>query len=154
MLSPAFGKLAFMDANTELDEDPGFGARLAAALEAAKKTRRELADHLLISVQAVGQAINGGRFSAANAAKAARFLGVNWYWLATGEESPAPTEGVHLTDKERDVLHKVLQDSQVASPVVVTAKKRKGGGGSALRKRSSQKAKQPRKRKDDDAPGA
>ncbi len=67
-----------------------FGDRLETALNLAKKGRKALADHLGISVQAVGQTVRGetASFNAINTAKAARFLGVNWYWLATGEEEP------------------------------------------------------------------
>lgn len=92
-----------------------FGERLEAALEHAKKDRKELAEHLHISVQAVGQAINKGKFSARNTAKAARFCGVNWYWLATGEESMALTEGVKLTEDDRQVFRKVLDAAEPAT---------------------------------------
>ncbi len=70
-----------------------FGARITTALALAKLDRKALATHLGVSVQAVGQAIRGGRFSAENTARAARFLGVNWFWLATGEESAEVEDG-------------------------------------------------------------
>lgn len=67
-----------------------FGDRLNTALTIARKTRRELAEHLGISEQAVGQVINGQTISlsAENAARAARLLECSAYWLATGEEGP------------------------------------------------------------------
>lgn len=70
-----------------------YGERLREALEAAKKSRAELAAVLRspdgrvgISPSAIGQVIKGTSkaFSAENSAHAARFLGVNHYWLATG----------------------------------------------------------------------
>lgn len=64
-----------------------FGDRISAALDFSKKDRRELAAHLGVSEQAVGQVINGHTkaMSAYNAARAARFLGVSFYWLCTGQ---------------------------------------------------------------------
>lgn len=64
-----------------------FGARISAALAHAKRDRQELAAHLGVSEQAVGQVINGHTkaMSAYNAARAARFLGVSFYWLCTGQ---------------------------------------------------------------------
>lgn len=70
-----------------------FGERLQTALEAANKSRADLAAVLRgptgkpgVSVSAVGQVINGvsRAMSAENSALAARFLGVNHHWLATG----------------------------------------------------------------------
>lgn len=114
IVSTLFCNLPFMD----------FGDRLQTALDLAKKDRRALAEHLGISVQAVGQTVTGKtkNFTAANTARAARFLGVNWYWLATGEETPAVADGVKLTSEERGVLERVLKsatpigDKDVARP--------------------------------------
>lgn len=69
-----------------------YGKRLEEALRLAGKDRGALASELGISVQAVGQVITGGRsgtqaFTAENSARAARFLRVDGYWLATGEGS-------------------------------------------------------------------
>lgn len=85
MLSETTCKLAFMN----------YGERLQLALELARKDRNALGKELGISVQAIGQAIRGGRtgtqmFNAENSAKAARFLSVDHYWLATGEGEPRP----------------------------------------------------------------
>ena len=67
-----------------------YGKRLEEALRLAGKDRPALAAALDISVQAVGQVITGGRsgnqtFTAENSARAARFLKVDHFWLATGE---------------------------------------------------------------------
>lgn len=77
-------------------EQPLFGRRLARALGRAKKSRKELAKELGVSVQSIGQVINGPTIAmtADNSARSARFLGVSGFWLATGEgemiESMAP----------------------------------------------------------------
>lgn len=67
-----------------------YGERLKNALVISGKSRRELAAELKISVQAIGQTINGGTtaFTAENHERAVRFLRVNGYWLATGEGNP------------------------------------------------------------------
>jgi transcriptional regulator with XRE-family HTH domain len=69
-----------------------YGKRLAHALEVARKDRAALAEHLKISVQAIGAVLNGksSAFTAENSAKAARWLRVDHYWLATGEGEPRP----------------------------------------------------------------
>lgn len=80
-----------------------FGNRLQTALGAANKTRAGLAKVLRssdgsmgVSASAVGQVINGqsGAMNAENTLRAARFLSVSAYWLATGEgqmrETPQP----------------------------------------------------------------
>lgn len=86
-----------------------YGKRLEKALEMAGKDRQALAAALGISPQAVGQVITGGRsgvqaFTAENSARAAKFLGVNHFWLATGEGS-AQLEGsdwpFQFVDRER-----------------------------------------------------
>lgn len=73
-----------------------YAERLARAMELARLTGRDarakLATALGISVQAVGQALNGkSKFSAETSARAARFLKVDHFWLATGEGEPRPT---------------------------------------------------------------
>lgn len=67
-----------------------FGPRLEEALKIAKKDRQELADAIGISVQALSQLIIGKSKSATaeNTAKAAKFLGVDFFWLATGQGKP------------------------------------------------------------------
>lgn len=70
----------------------GYKERLAHAIELAKSDRQALAVGLGISAQAVGQALGGATkaLTAENNAKAARVLGVDAYWLATGEGEPRP----------------------------------------------------------------
>lgn len=60
--------------------------RLLKATAAAKKTRTELANSLGITVQAIGSVLNGNtkELTAANNAKAAKFLGCDPDWLALG----------------------------------------------------------------------
>lgn len=83
-----------------------YGERLKEALELAGKDRPALATALGISVQAIGQVIKGHTqaFTAENNAKAARFLKVDSYWLATGE-GVAKLQGADwpfgLIDRER-----------------------------------------------------
>lgn len=71
-----------------------FADRLARALEASGKSRGDLArvlrsskGSLGISDSAIGQLLDGSSKSmtAENCARAARFLEVNHYWLATGD---------------------------------------------------------------------
>lgn len=66
-----------------------YGSRLEQALQLAGRERIELANAIDVSVQAIGQVIAGKTkaLTAENSAKAARFLGVDAYWLATGEGS-------------------------------------------------------------------
>lgn len=79
-----------------------FADRLTEALKTSGKSRADLAKRLYsdtkqavgVSVQAVGQALDGTTksFSANNTARAARFLGVDFYWLATGEGVARPAD--------------------------------------------------------------
>lgn len=83
-----------MDANI-FTSDPvplgmTYGNRLDKALEAAGKTRKELASAIGCSPQILGMVITGAgkaeRFlSVQNHAEAARFLRIDSYWLATGK---------------------------------------------------------------------
>lgn len=67
-----------------------YGERLGKAMELAGKDRSQLAVALGVSSQAVGQVIRGdtSALTAANNARAARFLEVDAFWLATGEGEP------------------------------------------------------------------
>lgn len=73
-----------------------YGLRLKQAMKLAQLPEREgrakLAEALSISVQAVGMVINGKTkaFAAEQSARAARFLEVDHFWLATGEGEPRP----------------------------------------------------------------
>lgn len=64
-----------------------FGERLTAAMQHAGASRKELADELGISVQAIGDVIKGKTKSltAENAVVAAKFLKVNPMWLAANQ---------------------------------------------------------------------
>jgi len=65
-----------------------YAERLLDAMNAAGLNRRKLALAIGISEQAVGNVINGGAntsFIAKNSAEAAKVLGVEHYWLATGK---------------------------------------------------------------------
>lgn len=68
----------------------GYGERLASALQAARKSREELAAACEISVQAISQVLTGKTkaLTAENNARAAQFLGADPYWLATGDYLP------------------------------------------------------------------
>lgn len=102
---------------------PTYGQRLSTAMELARVTdRAKLADALDISVQAVGMVLAGKTraLTAENSAKAARFLKVDHYWLATGEGEPRPTGKIsdeamdfarrydHLNETERRRLSALL----------------------------------------------
>lgn len=67
-----------------------YGERLDAALRKSGKDRAQLSRGISVSVQAIGQVIAGKTkaLTAENSAKAARFLSVDHYWLATGEGEP------------------------------------------------------------------
>lgn len=106
LLSTPFCKLAFMGRDKEAEKEAeagaraGFARRLAGAFQRAnrlqpngKPDRAWLAEQIGISVQYVGQALDPEKpnvFSAYTTARAARALGVNPHWLATGEETPEP----------------------------------------------------------------
>lgn len=132
MLSAPWRKNAFMDT---------FGERLEAALDGAKKTRKGLAEELKISVQAVGQAVRGeSSFTAANTAKAARYLRVNWYWLATGDESMEITD-VQLSADERSILRKIVDvRPEGGATVMALSTQQTPRAGLGLQKTAGQKA--------------
>lgn len=115
-----------------------FDERLSQALKSAGKTAADLAPRLRsstgemgVSKQAVHQALNGDTKSmtAENVARAARFLGCDFYWLATGEQ-PAeepdnqwPFEAIDraaftaLTERQKGEVEKAAMDalSQIAA---------------------------------------
>jgi transcriptional regulator with XRE-family HTH domain len=67
-----------------------YGDRLVHALATSAKSRLELAHAIGASTQAISQVINGASKSlnAENTLRAARFLKVSAWWLATGEGTP------------------------------------------------------------------
>lgn len=64
-----------------------YGERLQAAMDFARKRRKDVAGALGITPQAVGDVIRGksNAFTTENNAKAAVFLKVSSHWLSTGE---------------------------------------------------------------------
>ncbi|UPL20219.1 helix-turn-helix domain-containing protein [Alcaligenes faecalis] len=68
-----------------------YGERLEEALRIAGRERKELCAAVGITLQALGQVISGKTkaLTAENSARAARFLQVDHFWLATGEGSPS-----------------------------------------------------------------
>lgn len=87
---PAVGKNALPPGFTL--PDMSYGQRLGEAMELARVDRARLAKELGISVQAVGQVLTGKTkaLMADKSARAARFLKVDHYWLATGEGDARP----------------------------------------------------------------
>ncbi len=71
-----------------------YGKRLQEALDLAEMGRGDLALALKVSVQSIGQTINGGTkaHTAENCARAAKFLQVDPFWLATGEGEARPAK--------------------------------------------------------------
>lgn len=64
-----------------------FKTRLIQAMKHAGKDEHALAAHLKVTYQAVKKLTDGGSksMSAENCAKTARYLGVDHFWLATGD---------------------------------------------------------------------
>lgn len=69
-----------------------FGARLDEAIKLADASRLSVGDAIGISESAVGMVIRGvtKALTAENSARAARFLRVDYHWLATGEGEARP----------------------------------------------------------------
>lgn len=86
-----------------------YGTRLKQALAATGKSRKQLGEAMGITVQAIGDVINAksNAFTAENHARAAAFIGVNPFWLATGDgemfslTSPdTPSNALPFNDKK------------------------------------------------------
>lgn len=91
--------------------------RLELALKHAHLTPKDLQDHLGVSYQAMKKLMNGlsKSLSAENHVRAARYLGVNSYWLATGEEEMlAP----HIYDSKQRESVRILSRDKVADYTV------------------------------------
>jgi transcriptional regulator with XRE-family HTH domain len=71
-----------------------FGDRLDLAITERKSSRAALATALGVTQQAISLVITGDTkaMNAGNAAKTARFLGVDYLWLATGEGVMEPQQ--------------------------------------------------------------
>lgn len=65
-----------------------FADRLKAARESAELTQAQLAAKYKIGQSAIGNMEAGGRGGSRHIARLANALGVNAYWLETGEGSP------------------------------------------------------------------
>ena len=70
-----------------------YSERLKQAMDTAGVDTTALAKDIGVSYQAVRKALTGGRFGAANNAKAAKRLGVTSDWLATGKGQRASSDG-------------------------------------------------------------
>lgn len=69
----------------------GYWSRLKPAMDSKGWGIQQLADAMGISFQAVAKVRDGGAFGSANNIKAAKLLGLNSVWLATGRGSPLPS---------------------------------------------------------------
>lgn len=96
-----------------------YGQRLQAALDHSGKGRKALAEAIGRSVQAVGDVINGKSkaFTAENNAKAAEFLKVNSFWLATGDGSMV--SDTQSTGHPAPAPHEAPSDAPGAPPDLV-----------------------------------
>lgn len=84
-----------------------YGKRLEEAIDLAQSSRQKLAASIKVSLQAIGDVINGKTkaFTAENNSRAARFLRVDTDWLATGDGDPRPRSGTHKAPESiRDAL--------------------------------------------------
>lgn len=77
-----------------------FSDRLKKALSHAERQPGDLQKHLPVSYQAIKKVLDGSSksFSAENCAKAARYLGVSIYWLATGEGNMLDDQQPHAVN--------------------------------------------------------
>lgn len=114
-----------------------YGERLGYAIKLAGSSRRLLAQAVGLTEQAIGQCIRGETefLKVEGSARAAAFLGVNHWWLATGEGEPQQDEGwpfnlftrsdyALLTQQQRDdaenALAGAIQRARGESPPVET----------------------------------
>ena len=105
-----------------------YGQRLQEALDHSGKGRKALAEAIGRSVQAVGDVINGKSkaFTAENNAKAAEFLKVNSFWLATGDGSMV--SDTQPTAHPAPAPHEAPSDALGAPPDLVITEFDTGGG--------------------------
>ncbi len=97
--------------STTLSTMVDYANRLDAAIKNAKSSASQLSAELGISYQAIKKVLDGKStaLNAENHMRAARFLGVNSFWLATGEEQmqeqppaapPIPIANYKVTESE------------------------------------------------------
>lgn len=91
-----------------------YGIRLEKAIAIAEVEREDLADAMNITVQAISQVIVGRTkaLTAENSAKAAKFLNVDHYWLATGIGSPRPAK--NPPPVAQDEIERIARSTGVA----------------------------------------
>lgn len=92
-----------------------YGERLDYAIKLAKSSRAAVAEATGRSVQAIGQVIRGdtGALTAENSARAARALGVDHYWLATGEGEAVSRAACPFSQELIEELAKLPADQVV-----------------------------------------
>lgn len=109
-----------MPEKTQRTKDSAYAERLQKALDLSGGKRKDLAAALGITTQSLGQVLlkKTRAFTAENNARAAKYLKVDSYWLATGEGEPEIVAGVYSPrslalahafdqipgEKERDVI--------------------------------------------------
>lgn len=97
-----------------------YGERLGWALERVHKSGAELARDLGVTKSAIYQ-VTGGQsasLTAPNSARAARILGVDHHWLATGEGSPNP---LRLSPMAMDIAREFDQVSPTRHDALYSA---------------------------------
>lgn len=97
-----------------------YAERIERALKHAQLTPKDLQDHLGVSYQAMKKLMNGisKSLSAENHVRAARFLGVNSFWLATGEEEMISSSNYTRSNGEavKLIARENTQNSMAAWP--------------------------------------
>jgi len=110
-----------------------YGDRLERALQLAGRSRKDLCGAIGVTLQALGQVLSGKTkaLTSENSAKAARFLRVDHYWLATGEgqmidqardyalsgdADSLPTEWQSASEEAREVARFALSDIDAPLP--------------------------------------
>jgi len=110
-----------------------YGDRLEQALQLAGRSRKDLCGAIGITLQALGQVLSGKTkaLTSENSARAARFLRVSHYWLATGEgemidkirnyalsedAGSLPTAWQSASEEAREVARFALSDTSAPLP--------------------------------------
>ena len=108
-----------------------YGERLALALATRKKERKDLAAFLNVSVQAVGDVINGKsrQLNASNHSKACEWLGVNATWLSDGVGEMLHDTPVALRGRSVQAIHPEDEPSASSVLIPVSTLEFKGGSG-------------------------
>jgi len=102
-----------------------YGDRLEHAMRLAGRSRKELCSAVGVTLQALGQVLSGKTkaLTSENSAKAARFLRVDHYWLATGEGQM--TAHLHVQPEYDDgllaILHTANNEAREVARFVLSA---------------------------------